>query len=88
MRVCMLCTTPTTRVGSLRLPPHRCAFPLRPLARPCCHVRPQRFKRVLEAAPSGILMIDGGGHIVLANVMAEQLFGYPSGTLLGTTIGT
>lgn len=35
------------------------------------------FRAAVEASPSGMLLVDGGGRIVLANREAEILFGYP-----------
>src|SRR5206468_2836450 len=35
-----------------------------------------RFRQVVEAAPNGIVMVDGAGTIVLANAQMEKLFGY------------
>jgi len=42
-----------------------------------------RFRTVVESAPSGMLMIDTTGNIVLANHEAERTFGYESGELEG-----
>lgn len=36
----------------------------------------ERFRRVVEAAPSAMIMIDGSGRIVLVNQRTEDLFGY------------
>ena len=43
----------------------------------------ERFRRVVEYAPSAMVMIDRGGRIVLVNAQTEQLFGYPRGALIG-----
>ena len=43
----------------------------------------ERFRVVVEASPSGILMIDGGGEITLVNAQTEELFGYKRAELLG-----
>lgn len=40
----------------------------------------------VEACPSGMIMTDAAGKIVLANAEAERLFGYESGELLGSSI--
>ena len=40
----------------------------------------------LEAAPDGMVVVDGGGRIVAANTHAEALFGYPPGTLEGRAV--
>jgi protein-histidine pros-kinase len=45
-----------------------------------------RFRRLLEAAPDGIVTVDRDGRIVLANAQAEQLFGYRPGELTGQLI--
>ena len=48
------------------------------------HVRAEeQFRRVVEASPSAILMVDQTGLIQLANAKAEELFGYPREELLG-----
>lgn len=41
---------------------------------------------VVNAAPDGILVVDAGGVIQLANPMAEQLFGYEPGELIGSSV--
>jgi PAS domain S-box-containing protein len=46
----------------------------------------ERFRLVFEAAPSGMVMVDRNGKIVLANSRAEELFGYGRGELLGNAI--
>ena len=45
-----------------------------------------RFRAVVEAVPSAILLVDDGGAIVLANAQAERLFGYPRAELLGRPV--
>lgn len=48
------------------------------------HVRAEeQFRRVVEASPSAILMVDQAGRIQLANAKAEELFGYARAELLG-----
>ena len=37
---------------------------------------------IVALAPNGILLVDEGGHIVLANRQAEEMFGYAPGALL------
>ena len=37
---------------------------------------------IVALAPNGILLVDEGGHIVLANQQAEEMFGYEHGELL------
>jgi len=46
----------------------------------------QRFRAVVEAAPSAILLVDDAGAIVLANAQAESVFGYPRGELLAKPV--
>jgi len=45
-----------------------------------------RYRRLLEAAPDGIVEVDGSGRIVLVNSQAEKLFGYPREALLGKSV--
>jgi PAS domain S-box-containing protein len=45
-----------------------------------------RLRAAVESSPSGILMIDGAGKIVLVNREVERLFGYPREELLGQSI--
>jgi PAS domain S-box-containing protein len=40
----------------------------------------------LQAAPTGIVMLDGRGRIVVVNTLIEELFGYPQAELLGQPI--
>jgi PAS domain S-box-containing protein len=42
---------------------------------------------IVALAPSGILLVDPDGNIVLANHQAEQLFGYEPGQLLTVDVG-
>jgi len=46
----------------------------------------ERFRRVVEAAPSGMIMVNQEGQITLANLQAEKTFGYPREELLGRPI--
>jgi PAS domain S-box-containing protein len=46
----------------------------------------ERLLMVVEAAPNAMLMIDQAGTIVLANLQAGALFGYPRTALLGQPI--
>jgi PAS domain S-box-containing protein len=46
----------------------------------------QRFRLVVEAAPSGMVMYDRHGKIVLVNSRAEKLFGYERRELLGQPV--
>jgi len=45
-----------------------------------------RFRAVVEAVPSAIVLVDAGGTIVLANAQAEGLFGYPRSELVGQPV--
>ncbi len=46
----------------------------------------QRFRLVVEAAPSGMVMLDRTGAIVMVNAQAERLFGYSRTELLGRPV--
>ena len=46
----------------------------------------ERFRLVIEAAPSGMIMVDERGAIVLVNSQVEHLFGYSREELLGQSI--
>lgn len=46
----------------------------------------ERFQQAVESAPSGMIMIDSQGHIVLANQATSQLFGYETHELIGASI--
>ena len=46
----------------------------------------ERFRRVVEAAPSAMLLVDASGRITLANHQAEALFGCDADALLGRQI--
>jgi PAS domain S-box-containing protein len=46
----------------------------------------ERFRLVVEACPSGMIMTDENGKIVLINAEAERLFGYAREELFGKTI--
>ena len=41
---------------------------------------------LLEALPDALLIVNGDGHIVLANSQAEKLFGYEHDAALGTRL--
>jgi PAS domain S-box-containing protein len=44
------------------------------------------FQKIVEAAPCGMVMIDGPGGIVLVNPQAELMFGYARNELLGASL--
>lgn len=46
----------------------------------------RRYEAIFSSATIGIVVCDEQGHIVSANLMADQLFGYPAGGLLNQTI--
>lgn len=46
----------------------------------------ERFRQVVEGAPTAMLMVDGNGRIALANTQAENVFGYSRAELLGQCI--
>ena len=46
----------------------------------------QLFRRAVEASPSGILMVDEEGRILLANAESDRLFGYGTGELAGQPV--
>ncbi|MDF3020397.1 MAG: histidine kinase [Steroidobacteraceae bacterium] len=43
----------------------------------------EQFRLAIEASPTGMLMMDESGAIVLVNEQTEKLFGYPRAELLG-----
>lgn len=45
-----------------------------------------RFRAVVESTPSGVVMVDRGGNIVLVNREVERLFGYSRTELVGQPI--
>lgn len=46
----------------------------------------ERFELVVEASPTGLVMTDPNGRIVLVNAQIEKLFGYQRAELLGQPI--
>jgi PAS domain S-box-containing protein len=46
----------------------------------------EKFRSLLEAAPDAMIIVDANGSIVLVNVQAEKLFGYPRNELLGQSV--
>jgi PAS domain S-box-containing protein len=46
----------------------------------------ERFRLVVQSAPTAMVMIDKSGRIVLVNRKTEKLFGYTKGELLGQRI--
>ncbi len=48
--------------------------------------RAERFRRLLEAAPEAMLIVDRSGKIVLVNARTEKLFGYTRDELLDKSV--
>ncbi len=46
----------------------------------------ERFRLAVEAAPNAMIMVDAAGRIALANLQAEQLFGYRRDELIGQPV--
>ncbi len=46
----------------------------------------KQFRQMIEAAPSGIVMVDQQGHITLANKLIVQQFGYEAEEVIGQSI--
>ncbi|HEU4427276.1 MAG TPA: PAS domain S-box protein, partial [Myxococcota bacterium] len=46
----------------------------------------ERFRIAVESAPSGMLMVDPAGRILLANRALERMFGYAPGELVGLSV--
>ena len=46
----------------------------------------ERFRLAVEAAPSGMVMMDVDGRILMVNAHAEKLFGYDRGEMVGRLV--
>src|SRR5688500_20192822 len=46
----------------------------------------ERFRRVVEAAPNAMVMINASGRIEMVNAQAEQVFGYARDEMLGQPV--
>ncbi|HVK55153.1 MAG TPA: PAS domain S-box protein [Burkholderiales bacterium] len=46
----------------------------------------EQFRLAIEAAPTGMIMVDRQGRIVLVNVQTERLFGYSRNELIGQPV--
>lgn len=46
----------------------------------------ERFRLVVEAAPSGMVMVDETGKIIMVNAETERLFGYKREELIGQSV--
>jgi PAS domain S-box-containing protein len=44
------------------------------------------YRRLLDAAPDGIVEVDASGRIILANSQVERMFGYKREELLGQRV--
>ncbi len=52
------------------------------------NIAEELMRRIVEAAPCGMVMIDAEGSIVLVNPQAESMFGYARGELIGHPLET
>jgi PAS domain S-box-containing protein len=50
------------------------------------HAAEEKFRMAVEASPSGMIMVDRDGNVVLANREAERLFGYSRSELLEQSV--
>lgn len=55
-------------------------------AEPNSSLSEERLRLVVEAAPSGMIMVDEMGRVVLVNSQVERMFGYSREELLGESI--
>jgi len=46
----------------------------------------EKFRRVVESAPTGLIIVDSQSRIVLVNAQAEKQFGYPRSELVGSPV--
>ena len=46
----------------------------------------EQFRLAIEAAPTGMILVDERGHIVLVNAQVERIFGYPREEVVGQPI--
>jgi PAS domain S-box-containing protein len=47
------------------------------------HRAAEQFRLIIDSAPTGMLLVDHGGALVLVNAQIERLFGYGRGELIG-----
>jgi PAS domain S-box-containing protein len=52
------------------------------------HILEEQLRIVVEATPTGILILNEAGRITMANIRAADIFGYPPGILLGEPVTT
>lgn len=50
------------------------------------HAAEETFRMAVEASPSGMLMVDEAGRVILANREAERLFGYDRAELIDRSV--
>lgn len=55
-------------------------------APPMPQMNDDAFRRVVEYAPSAMVLVDGRGMMVLVNEQTERLFGYPRSELIGRSV--
>jgi len=55
-------------------------------APPMPQMNDDAFRRVVEYAPSAMVLVDGRGMMVLVNEQTERLFGYPRTELIGRSV--
>ncbi|SBT04163.1 putative sensory transduction histidine kinase [Candidatus Accumulibacter aalborgensis] len=60
--------------------------PMAPMALAGLPLGEDSFRRVVEWAPSAMVMIDRYGIMVLVNAQSEQMFGYPREALIGQSV--
>src|SRR5256886_6121318 len=46
----------------------------------------EKFRLAVEASPSGIVLVDGEGRIVLVNTQTEKMFGYSRAEMIGRPV--
>ncbi|MBI5290077.1 MAG: PAS domain-containing sensor histidine kinase [Chloroflexi bacterium] len=44
------------------------------------------FRHICESAPDAIVVVDAAGRVVLVNARAVEMFGFPAGELVGSTV--
>ncbi len=50
------------------------------------HPYPEPFQLAIEAAPTGMILVDESGRIVLVNATVERIFGYPREEVVGQMV--
>src|SRR5688572_2618798 len=49
-------------------------------------ITPETFREIFQGSAEGILMVNEGGIILLANPVSERMFGYAADSLVGVNI--